>query len=228
MSAARTPPRSAALWALLAACVTATAACGSGSGLDNGASCHRDADCRTSYCHYEALQGVFQCACMPPNYTPCRSDADCCTNSCVAGRCGCASSGAPCSEYSDCCGTLLCLKQACRANAGERCASDAVCASGRCSGGECACSPNGASCFDDKSCCGGLTCAKPVDAERPNTPGYCCLALGAACAADGECCSKACGDGKCIERTPGCRPPLRGCIRNEDCCSNACVTFVCA
>lgn len=122
----------------------------------------------------------------------CDAIADCCSKSCVGGRCAaCVPSNGACAADGDCCSGLSCYQRVCRAGSpdGATCSRASDCLSGGCERGLCAatCSWIGGACASS-NCCAGLTCSES---------GFCCMPLGSECNADGDCCSSACVSGTC-------------------------------
>lgn len=131
---------------------------------------------------------------IPPGAS-CRADTDCHTGAvCKWGRCA---SPLACNSWG-----------ACRAAAD--CCQELVCVTGRCTTD---------SCTRDADCRPGLVCGRPWN----NGAESCCIADGAACRRDTDCCQGICDDGSCSL----CGRVGEACMGNGCCQNHGCIHGIC-
>ena len=205
-------------------------------------------------------------ACRQPEQS-CAATSDCCSGTCVAGRCTdaiCSPIGGPCGRTGGVCcagatcppagGNDLCI--ACR-QPEQSCGATSDCCSGTCVAGRCTnatCSPVGGPCGRTGGvCCAGAICPP----AGGNDLCIACRQPEQSCGATSDCCSGTCVAGRCTNatcspvggpcgRTGGvccagaicppiggndlciaCRQPEQSCSATSDCCSGTCVAGRC-
>ncbi len=189
--------------------------------LSTGASCDRNSGgtCCSGVCGVDdrCNEAAF---CRAPSES-CTVGTECCTGSCVGGRCGavlCRGAGQVCSSGGECCSNLCGANGACEvvpagpggdscSTLGEVCTNTGTiaggdCCSTNCQGGVCvraySCQANGDVCFRDADCCGNFC------SQNDGQPGRCQFITGG-------------GGGGCIQ---GGNPCPNG---GTNCCSRICV-----
>ena len=144
---------------------------------------------------------VVACA---PNGAGCGGDADCCSSSCMSGKCvtpACRAEGSPCAVPGDCCSF--------------QCAPDPVGGAMTVCRAAVECSSDGQPCAQAGDCC-NLGCTAGVcGAPR-------CKPVGAMCATAADCCEGTCIGGLCAKTDPACHPAGEPCTGNADCCGSLC------
>jgi hypothetical protein len=209
--------------------------------LPSGATCVTDMGCCSKLCDATSKTCKSSIAACSAAGTNCSVGTDCCSLSCVGGKCGtaaCTMDGQACSSASACCsGTCTSgLCQAVSANcttAGNACTDNSTCCSRLCQNGKCAlgasyCIQTGDVCYRSADCCTGL-CEKASGAAA----GVCkvidtrgagsCTQDGIVCADCTNCCSRLCAPYaltgvKICQPASGCKLTNNLCQKDNDCC----------
>lgn len=112
--------------------------------------------------------------------------------------------------------------------------SNQCCDGTRCSSGFCIPIDAGPSCgypmqpcTNSSSCCTG-SCETVAQSADRLCAWNICQGLGQPCAADGDCCSFACGQNACTDTRPPCALQNEKCTNDIDCCSQHCVNNTCS
>ncbi|RYZ47162.1 MAG: hypothetical protein EOO72_00175, partial [Myxococcaceae bacterium] len=213
--------------------------------LNEGATCSQDsgAQCCTGLCSDSGVCPAPSSQCVASGGS-CSSGIECCTNSCLEGKCSslqCLDVGSACSSAAACCTQLcgsdgLCAAlpssstSSCKVP-GQACTGAGDCCSNNCQGGVCkqaySCQANDDLCMKGADCCGGV-CSQ----ENTGTPGRCvtvsgggaggCLQDGNPCSGSSNCCSRTCVDlgfGTTVcQPVSGCRPTGDYCTNDGACC----------
>ncbi len=163
------------------------------SRLSDGASCSADTDCASGLCKNGA------CREHADNGAPCDLGTDCRSGQCNAGICQCVSPlGTPPQDQAGCCsGSEGELTGHYTSSYGAACDPSIArpCTPGQCDPGE-LCGPAGVCCIPQGAhdlTGGGLDCCSGLADGDLCT----CVAAGAACQADAECCVGSCKEGSC-------------------------------
>jgi hypothetical protein len=213
--------------------------------LQVGQNCASGQTCCSGVCDptsHACAASINQCT---PANGACVTSTECCSLSCVSGKCSstsCVADDQACTSPATCCsgncnaGICQALNTACR-TAGNPCTDNAQCCSSLCSGGTCKlgasfCIQTGDVCTQASTCCSGDcqiasgatvgTCAPP-----PAGATYCSDGVdGTVCSACNGCCSRLCapygptGVNIC-QPASGCRVNGDLCRKDSDCCGAA-------
>jgi hypothetical protein len=222
LCAARSPDDAGLCCGKATECCSNAADCCSGDCLQGactseGNACLSDADCNDgAACVALGPGGTTRCFKLPG--TPCGRAAECLSNECAGGRCGCLIEQA-CRSQSDCCTVHEhCIVGQCRlALEGESCVTDADCGNGVCMSGQCRCLPAGSMTSNFNDCCSGGWSSTTGCTAQGGGVSHCSSVLS-------DCFGGACEAGTCA-----CVGPGGNCNVDSDCCAGAarCAQFAC-